>query len=424
MRSIHRVLVLLGASYHDLELTRLQALAAGAEQLPTRLARAQSNDADPIRGLVVLATCNRVEVYLDAHLFHDAVDAVTAELAAATGLSAESISATLEVRVGAPVAAHLFAVSAGLDSMVVGEAEIAGQVGRALTAAQRAGTVSPTLNMLFQRASRTAKQVQSRTDLGAAGRSVASVALDVAEAVDGPFAGRSALIVGTGAYARVALAALRARGCTDVAVYSTGDRAVGFAERHDVRPVSADELTTAVKSVDLIVACSGHRGAVLTGQLLDASGRDRPLTIVDLALQRDVADDVRARPSVRVVDLLTVAQQAPDGETGAVAAAQDLVIGAVAEFEDTQAVRVIDPAVIALRTHISGVVQKEMERLRVKFDDDVAAELELAMHRVTRSMLHTPTMRAQQLARTGDAAGYVAALHTLFGIDLSPSPQP
>ena len=78
---------------------------------------------------------------------------------------------------------------------------------------------------------------------------------------------------------------------------------------------------------------------------------------------------------------------------------------------------------IALRTHISGVVQKEMERLRGKFDESVAAELELAMHRVTRSMLHTPTMRAQELARTGDAAGYIAALHTLFGIDVSATPD-
>jgi len=420
MRSIHRVLVLLGASYHDLELTRLQALAAGAEQLADRIAlRVSAAQPGPIEGVVVLATCNRVEMYLDVRLFHDGVDTVTAMLAEATGLSRQAISATLEVRVGAPVAAHLFAVAAGLDSMVVGEAEIAGQVSRALGAAQLAGTVSPTLNLLFQRASRTARQVQSRTDLGTAGRSVASVALEVVESADGPLAAKTVLIIGTGAYARVALAALRTRGCTDVSVFSTGDRAAGFAERHDARPVTADELATVIKSVDLIVACSGHRGAVITGELLDGSGRDRPLTIVDLALQHDVADDVRTRPSVRIVDLLTVAQHATGGEAGAVAAAQDLVIAAVADFEDTQAVRVVDPAVIALRTHITGVVQKEMERLRGKFDESVAAELELAMHRVTRSMLHTPTMRAQELARTGDAAGYIAALHTLFGIDVS-----
>ena len=424
MRSIHRVLVLLGASYQDLELTRLQALAAGAEQLADRIAiRLAAAQPGPIEGVVVLATCNRVELYLDVRLFHDGVDTVTAILAEATGLSRETISATLEVRVGAPVAAHLFAVAAGLDSMVVGEVEIAGQVSRALGAAQLAGTVSPTLNLLFQRASRTARQVQSRTDLGTAGRSVASVALDVAESADGPLATKTVLIIGTGAYARVALAALRARGCTDVSVFSTGDRAAGFAERHDARAVSADELATVIKSVDLIVACSGHRGAVITGELLDVSGRDRPLTIVDLALQHDVDDDVRIRPSVRIIDLLTVAQHAPGGESGAIAAAQDLVIAAVADFEDTQAVRVVDPAVIALRTHISGVVQKEMERLRGKFDESVAAELELAMHRVTRSMLHTPTMRAQELARTGDAAGYIAALHTLFGIDISATPD-
>ncbi len=113
------------------------------------------------------------------------------------------VAAQLKVRAGAPVAAHLFAVAAGLDSMVVGEAEIAGQVSRSLRRAQQQATVSPVLNQLFQRASRTAKLVQSRTRLGAAGRSVASVALDVVEADDGALAGRSALIVGTGSYARV-----------------------------------------------------------------------------------------------------------------------------------------------------------------------------------------------------------------------------
>jgi glutamyl-tRNA reductase len=96
------------------------------------------------------------------------------------------------------------------------------------------------------------------------------------------------------------------------------------------------------------------------------------------------------------------------------------VIAAVAEFEDSQTVRTLDPAVVALRSHVSGVVEKEMDRLRGKYDDAVAAELEQAMHRVTRSMLHTPTMRAQELARSGNGAGYAAALHMLFGIELAP----
>jgi glutamyl-tRNA reductase len=423
--------MLLGVSHHDMELADLQRLSSGAQDIALKLVApgplAPSVDAAadrPVRAAVALATCNRVEIYIDARRFHDAVDAVTTTLAAAAGLPESVVSRQLKVRVGAPVAAHLFAVASGLDSMVVGEAEIAGQVGRALRRGQSEATLSPTLNMLFQRASRTAKQVQSRTHLGAAGRSVASVALDVAEQADGSLAGRSALIVGTGSYARVVASGLRARGCTDLQVYSVSGRAEAFAATHGAEPVSLLELPTVLKAVDLVVACSGTTGGALTADMIEASGRDRPLTVVDLALHSDVSTEVRALPQVHVIDLNTVAGNAPGEQLDALTAAQDIVIAAVAEFEDTQVVRTLDPAVVALRTHVSGVVEKEMDRLRVKFDDAVAAELEQAMHRVTRSMLHTPTMRAQELARSGDGAGYLDALHTLFGIDLTATLNP
>jgi glutamyl-tRNA reductase len=205
-------------------------------------------------------------------------------------------------------------------------------------------------------------------------------------------------------------------------VFSPSGRADAFAQTHEAQPVSLLELPTALKTVDLVVACSGNTGGALTADLLHASGRDRPLTVVDLALRSDIGSDVRALPQIAVIDLHTVALNAPGEQAEALTAAQDLVIAAVADFEDSQAVRALDPAVIALRSHVSGVVEKEMDRLRGKYDDAVAAELEQAMHRVTRSMLHTPTLRAQQLARSGDAAGYLAALHTLFGIELNAPP--
>ena len=127
-------------------------------------------------------------------------------------------------------------------------------------------------------------------------------------------------------------------------------------------------------------------------------------------------------PGVRVIDLLSVAEQADPGHLSAVTAAQDIVIAGVAAFEERLAVRRMDPAVVALRQHISGAVEKEMVRLRAKYPTDVAADVELALHRVTQSLLHTPTLRAKELARTGDSAGYLQALHTLFGIDLTQLP--
>ncbi len=406
--------MVLGVSHRDLALEDLQRLSTGAQDLGPTLV-----ENGPISGAVVLATCNRVEIYLDARLFHDAVETVTRELAAASGFAQEAVALQLKVRVGAPVVAHLFTVAAGLDSMVVGEAEISGQVSRALRRAQNDETASATLNLLFQSAARVAKKVSAGTPLGAAGRSIASVALDVAEAQDGQLAGKQALIIGTGAYARVVASALRARGCVDLLVFSLSERAQAFAATHSARPVEVLDLPVALAEVDLVVACSGTTGGALSPEMFAAGRRNRPLTVIDLALRPDISAQVRELPEVDVIDLLTVSANAPAEQSDAVSSAHDMVIAAVAEFEDNQAVRALDPAVVALRSHVTGMVDKEMLRLRGKYDDSIADDLELAMHRVTRSLLHTPTLRAQELARTGDGAGYLAALHTLFGIELT-----
>jgi glutamyl-tRNA reductase len=422
------MLMVLGASHHDLELTQLDRISAGAAKLSDALAeRARTGGA--IQGSVVLATCNRLEIYLDADRFHDAIDAVTEEIAAVADVDPLDVAALLKVRVGAPVAAHLFGVASGLDSMVVGEAEISGQVSRALTSAHGARTTTPVLHSLFQSAARTAKQVAARTGVGSAGRSVASVAIDVAtaelRAASGgigppPLATATCLIIGTGSYARVVAAALRDRGCARLLVFSPSGRAEPFAATHSAEVVTVDQFPEAIGKADLVVACSGTTGGVLDVGTVAAAltGRITTLQVIDLALRPDVAAGVRELPRVHVIDLLTVAEHAAPEHRDAIVAAQDVVIAAVAKFEDDQAIRTLDPAVVALRRHVSLAVEKEMARLRAKYDNEVAAEVERSMHRVTQSLLHTPTLRAKELARTGDSAGYLQALHTLFGIEL------
>jgi glutamyl-tRNA reductase len=427
------MLMVLGASHHDLELTHLERLTVGIDRLHRDLVdMVRSTDpsdpapADPlgdgapaVRGFVLLSTCNRVEIYLDANRFHDAIDSVTAAVAAACGVEADEVSSLLKVRVGAPVAAHLFTVVSGLDSMVVGEAEIAGQANRAFRQAQLAGTTTPTLNALFQASSRTAKLVTSSTSLGAAGRSVASVALDIA--ADRSGAPTSALIVGTGAYARVVAAELRRRGSVELSVHSPSGRAESFAVRHAAAPVGRDDLVDVLTKVDLVVTCSGGAIESLNAAVMTAATarRDRDLPIVDLALRPDVGQPARSVPGVFVVDLNSVSDRVAGAPAAEVIAAQDIVIAAVAAFEEQLVMRQLDPAVVALRQHVTRTVRKEMDRLRAKYDEDVAADVELSMHRITQTLLHTPTLRARELARTGDGAGYVQALHTLFGIEVS-----
>lgn len=417
------MLMVLGASHHDLELTQLDRLALHPTLLSRAVGDLTKQPDGPIGGSVVISTCNRLEIYLDAARFHDAIDGVATQLARVTGLDADEVSGMLKVRVGAPAVAHLFTVAAGLDSMVVGEAEIAGQIARALREAQAAGTASPAINQLFQHAARVAKQVATETGLGAAGRSVASVALDISGHDGHGAVVDSALIIGTGAYARVVAAELRARGAQRLVVHSPSGRADAFATRHAATPVETDELAAAMAKVDLVVACSGQSAGMLDVPMLTAAvaGRSTPLPIIDLALHPHVAAPARSVPGVRVVDLHSVQSSVDPAHLEAVVAAQDVVIAGVAAFEERMAIRRLDPAVVALRQHVSGTVEKELDRLRAKYPADVAADMERALHRVTQALLHTPTLRAQELARTGDGAGYVQALHTLFGIDIHDS---
>ena len=413
------MLLVVGVSHRDLALDDLDRLVGVGPAVSRALAELAAERGGPLRGSVVLSTCNRLEIYADAERFHDAVDAVCAAVAELTGWP--EVAAVLKVRVGAPVAAHLFAVAAGLDAMVVGEAEISGQVSTALTVAQRAGLASPALHALFQAAARAAKQVASTTPLGASGRSVASVAIDLATAGAAP---RRALIIGTGSYARVAAAALRARGCQLLQVFSPSGRVAPFAETHGAQIVAAADLAAAAGAADLVVACSGH-GPVLTAALIQDAVALRteagPLKIVDLALHADVEPAVALLAGVELVDLRSLAGRDGGEPDDAVVAAQDIVIAAVARFEDDQIVRSLDPAVVALRRHVSTAMDRELARLRAKYDPEIAHEVERSLHRVTQSLLHTPTLRARELARTGDTADYLRALHTLFGIDPAPA---
>ena len=311
-------------------------------------------------------------------------------MAHASGVTGDVAARSFTVRTGPEVTEHLFAVASGLDAMVVGEREIAGQVKRSLAVAREQETTSKTLELLFQTASRTSKRVGTDTELGAAGRSVVALALDLADRELPPWDGTRAVLIGTGSYAGASVAALRARGCDDIRVYSQSGRAEAFAESHGVQPV--DSLVEALADADLVVSCSGARGRALAGQaepvlvepgeteprgltsedgpeaslghVLDAAGlvraRERaadqagdepepgPLVILDLALHRDVDPSVADVEGVLLFDLATLKAHAPAVAHDVVAQAQGIVDAAARRFEETRLGREADAAVVAL----------------------------------------------------------------------------
>ncbi|CAM5786509.1 hypothetical protein [Cellulomonas persica] len=263
--------------------------------------------------------------------------------------------------------------------------------------------------------------VEKRTGLGSTGRSVVGVALDIAERDLVAWDRVRCVLIGTGSYAGASLAALKARGCRDVRVYSPSGRAAPFAAARGVAAVPpgadlADQLT----GVDLVVACSGAAGAVLTVDALAQARSDgaQPLTVVDLALRHDVDPGVRTLPGVRLVSLTTVAEHAP-AEHGAVVTARELVTRAADAYEAERRVREWNPAVLAERSRVLGGLESALSALSDDERDERAAR---QLRRRTRAALHGPTVRAREAARAGDTAAYAAALADLAAIEVPALP--
>ncbi|HEY3438688.1 MAG TPA: glutamyl-tRNA reductase [Actinotalea sp.] len=438
-------LLTLTASHRDLDLDVLEQLSSGAHSVGSAVVTASPR----ITGCVVLATCNRFELYLDvddegASATDDAPGpdgapgagakaAATQVVADVSGLPLAHVAESLQVRTGPEVARHLFSVASGLESMVVGEREVAGQVRRALSVARSQGTTSPTLERLFQTASRTSRAVGSQTGLGSTGRSVVGVALDIAAhelARHGTeLADARVLLVGTGSYAGASLTALRARGVGTVAVHSPSGRAREFAADRGLEPVEPGELLERLAAADLVVSCSGARGPVIDAPMVAAArrlggARPRPVVLVDLALRHDIDPAVGEVPGVSLVDLATVQRHSPTTVQPAVDAGVRIVEDSAEEFQAALAEQTLVPAVVALRQHVEEALLAELERMRVRGGDPATVEqVERSLRRFAASVLHIPAVRARDHARSGRHLAYRDGLEAVFGIDV-PLPPP
>jgi glutamyl-tRNA reductase len=411
----HVPIAAVGMSHHLVTLEELSALSAAGDLVEARL-----RDQPGVAGFVLLTTCNRFELYFDGPLFHPSLEAVLATVREALGPERAALADELQVHAGQMAVQHLLEVAAGLDAMVVGEAEVLGQVRDALASAEEHTT--PGLRRLFHAALTTGKAVTSQTDLGAAGRSIAAVGLTLVEQRHFPLAGRRVLLMGTGSYARVVTASLSRRGCSDLAVFSRSGRAERFAASHPVEPIASDGLIAALADADVVVTCSGHEHAspILTADLL---GRARDsssalLPVLDLSLSGDVAEDAADLLGVDLINLDEIGAHAPAEQSAAVLAARDLVTRGVDAYLHLESGRAATPAVTAMRSHVSQFIEREIEAATRRYDPETAAAVARSLRRVSNALLHTPSLRAAELARAGGLEDYQHALHTLFGIDV------
>jgi glutamyl-tRNA reductase len=414
--------LVVGISHRSAPVSLLEQVTVGVGENPDVLADLRA--AGPVGEAVVLSTCNRVEVYADSEGFHAGVDAVSDLLARISGVPLDDLKRHLYVHWEGQAVLHLFEVACGLDSMVVGESQILGQLRRAYATA-RDGGAGPTLHELFQKALKVGKRAHTETGIDDAGRSLVSVGLERAVEAVGPLEGRRVLVVGAGSMGALAGATLKRAGAGEIVVANrTLDKAEHLAAGLEGRGIGLDELDSALVDADVVVSSTGATGIVVAREVVERAvdKRDgRPLAILDLALPRDVDAEVRELPGVTLVDLASLQEVLATTEAGAdVEAARGIVTQEVGDFLAWQRAAKIAPTVVALRSRADQVVDAELARLAGRLpelDDTASAEVQATVRRVVDKLLHTPTVRVKELHEAPEGLSYADALRELFGLD-------
>ena len=366
---------------------------------------------------VVLSTCNRTELYASVSRFHGALDDATQALADIAGLRPGELRSLCAVFFDEGAVAHTFSVASGLDSLVVGESQILGQVKAALTLSQAHETVGTVLNSLFQQAIRVGKRVHTETGIGAAGRSLISAAYRLLTDELGALDGQRVLVVGAGAMAGLAARTAATDGAMVTCANRTLARAERLAEAVGGKAVPLADLPQALAETDVLVTCTGAR--TFTIGVDDLAGT--PVRgIVDVALPADVAPEVTAH-GVCLVNLDRLVTDQPDSASAQeIEDARDLVREEVASFLGLRRAAQVAPTVVALRSMASAVVAGELRRLEARLpqlDDHEREQIQRSMRRIVDKLLHTPTVRVQELSAEPDAVDYAAALRVLFALD-------
>jgi len=404
--------------------------------------------AEPVAEVFVVSTCNRVEVYADVDRFHAAVTAICELLGRHCGVPAAELTGYLYVHYEDRAVSHLMAVACGLDSMVVGEGQILGQVRSAIKFAADQGTVGRVLSELGRLALRTGKRSRAETGIDRAGRSLLTVAIELAaQSMAGPTAGESAagesaagrigaealagrdvLIVGAGSMSALAAATATRSGARTIVV---ANRTRRHAERlaADVSATAAGlaDLPAAMGAADVVISCTGATGQVITRDMVSAavtarSGRPGPLVVLDLAMPRDVEPAAGGLPGVVLIgmDLLSGHGTAATDED--ILAVRAIIEAELAAYHSAIEAARVAPTVVALRAKAAKVVEAELARLEGRLNSDGLSghaldEIAQTVRRVVDKLLHAPTVRVKELAGSPGGEEYAAALRVLFDLD-------
>jgi glutamyl-tRNA reductase len=412
-------IVAAGVSHHSASVSlreRLELPADRAGELVAELA--SGTDVDEA---VAVSTCNRTELYLVAGDADKATHAGVGALARLGGIRSAELTAALRSFHGLDAVRHLFRVTAGLDSMVIGEAEIQGQVRRAYELALAQGASGPIANRLFQDALRAGKRVRTETGISRSPASVASVAVDLANRALGGLAGRHVLVIGAGKHGELTARTLAEQGADTVFVASrTHDRAGSLAQRFGGVAVSFDDLPEQLARADLVLTCTACPYRILTrAELADVAGG---LVVIDTAVPRDVDPSARDLPGIELYDLDDIERELAHNLSAReeeALRAEPIVEEALAGFERWLASLGVVPTISALHERGHAAVERALRENEMRWQaltEGDRARVELIARTVVNDLLHQPTVSLRRAGERGASSLYVDTVRDLFGL--------
>ena len=381
---------------------------------------------DDIREAVVLSTCNRTEVYAVVERFHGAYDEIQNFLCETSGFDAEEVTPHLYSQWDEEAIKHLFEVASGLDSAVLGESEIIGQVRKAWDVAMAEGSSRNTLNLLFRYALEVGKRARTETGISRSTASVSHAAVEMAEDIIGSLAGKHVLVVGAGEMGEGVATALAREGAEHVTVINrTESRGEALASKVGARVSQFENLETELSGADVVVACTGAGSPIINHDMVQRArvGIDSPLLIVDIALPRDVEDNVADIKGVTLRDLDHLSEWAKRGleqRVAEVGQVRTIIDAEVERFAHDQAQRQAAPLVAQLREVVEDIRTAELERLGARLGV-LTEEQREAVDSITRGivakLLHTPSVRLREAAGTPQGERLSAAVRDLFNLE-------
>jgi glutamyl-tRNA reductase len=413
--------VAIGCNHRSAPLHLLERVAVSPDELPKMLHGLCSGA--HVSEAVVLSTCNRVEVYCKAERFHDGYQEVRDALAASCGLQPEVLAEHLYVHFDDEAVRHLFSVAAGLDSVVIGEHEILGQVRSAWEVAMGEGTSRASLNLLFRSAVAAGKRARTETAIGRHTASVGQVAVRLADERVG-LGGRTVLLVGAGEVAASAARALsRHADATVVALNRTPDRAARLAAGPAVEVAALDQLPFRLAEADVVLTATASPGPLLTHDTVRAAMAtrpDRPLLVVDAGHPRDVEPavvDIAGVALVDLVELQAVANRGVEARAAEIGAVEVVIADELDRYRAATSAQQVAPLIAALHQTAEAIRRGELDRFDPRLarlgpeERELVADLSAA---VVAKLLHEPTVRLRQAAGTPRGDRLADALRELF----------